>query len=63
VIVALLPALAACQPVRLAARFMLSNCPADGPTRETELRLHLEPVSMPAYYQALAAAAPGVAGR
>jgi predicted deacylase len=44
---------ASCTSVRQFRRFFLTRCPADGPTPETEFDLHLRPVPMDAYYEAL----------
>jgi hypothetical protein len=51
---------AGCGRARLFARFFLTRCPADGPVAETDLAMHLEPVSLEAYYADLAAGARGL---
>jgi hypothetical protein len=53
--VLVLVTLVACAPACTLSRRFLTACPASGPVRQTEFTLHLEPVAIDAYYDALAA--------
>lgn len=54
---------AACTQLRQLKRFFLTRCPEDGPHREQEFDIHLEPVDVDRYYHDLSTAAAGMAAR
>ncbi len=52
-----------CARVHDAWRFFFTHCPADGPVRESELEIHLEPVDLTTYYRDLRSASEGLSVR